>query len=112
MYHIVYGILYLFSLLPMFILHGISSFAAWLVWAVIGYRKEVVLANLAIAFPEKTEKERIVIAKGFYLNFCDAMLESVKLLSMSDEEVGRRFIGDAGPIMNRMMDENLSLIHI
>jgi lauroyl/myristoyl acyltransferase len=30
-----------------------------------GYRKAIVMKNLAIAFPEKTEAERIRIAEGF-----------------------------------------------
>jgi KDO2-lipid IV(A) lauroyltransferase len=106
MYHIVYGILYLFSLLPMALLHGISSFAAWLVWNVFGYRKDVVMGNLAIAFPEKTEQERIRIAKAFYLNFTDAMVESIKLISISEKDLLKRFIGQPGEIMNQMMDDN------
>jgi len=104
MYYIVYGIMYLFSLLPMFVMHGISSFAAWLVWSVIGYRRDVVLNNLSIAFPEKTEAERIRIAKAFYLNFTDAMLESVKLLSMSDKNLLKRFVGDV-EIFNQLMED-------
>ena len=35
--------------------------------------------NLLIAFPEKTEKERLKIAKQFYLNFVDTFIESIKL---------------------------------
>ena len=60
MYHFVYGLLYLISLLPMGVIHAISSSIAWLVGSVIGYRRKVVMANLAIAFPEKTEKERVL----------------------------------------------------
>jgi len=40
----------------------------------IGYRKEVVMNNLLIAFPEKTKTERIQIAKQFYHNFIDSFI--------------------------------------
>ena len=53
---------------------------------VFGYRKTVVMGNLAIAFPEKSLTEREVIASAFYKNFVDTFIETIKLLSMSDAE--------------------------
>ena len=63
MYSIVYGLLYLVSLLPLRVLYLFSDFAYFIVYYVAGYRKKVVLDNLNIAFPEKTETEREKIAK-------------------------------------------------
>jgi Kdo2-lipid IVA lauroyltransferase/acyltransferase len=103
MYYIIYGLLYLLSWLPMGVIHAISSSIAWLVGSVIGYRRQVVMNNLAIAFPEKSAQERKAIAREFYRNFTDSMLESIKLLSMSDEEIARRFIG-SGELLNRLME--------
>lgn len=57
---------------------------------VVGYRKKVVMNNLAIAFPEKTEKEKTVIAKQFYKNLVDTFIESIKLLSLSKKEIDKR----------------------
>ena len=90
MYHVVYGLLYAVSLLPLGVLHLFSSFAAFIMYSVIGYRKEVVMSNLLIAFPEKTEKERKKIARQFYLNFTDSFIESIKMLSISKRELERR----------------------
>lgn len=92
MYRIVYGLLYGISLLPWFVMYGISNFLAFLNWHVIGYRKKVVLQNLRIAFPEKTEAERISIAKEFYRNFMDTLVESVKVISISDRALEKKFI--------------------
>lgn len=94
MYYVVYPILYVFSLLPLWMLYGVSNFARFLVFHVLKYRRELVLSNLRIAFPEKTEEERIKIAKQFYLNFTDTFIESLKLISMSDREFERRSKGD------------------
>lgn len=50
--------------------------------------------NLQIAFPEKTEAERIVIAKGFYHNFIDSFIEVIKLISAGDAFLKKRFTVD------------------
>ena len=47
--------------------------------------------NLLQAFPEKTEKERIVIAKKFYKNLTDMFLETIKMISVSDKFIAKRF---------------------
>jgi KDO2-lipid IV(A) lauroyltransferase len=98
MYYLIYGFLYLFSLLPFWILYGISNFAYVLLYYVIGYRKDLVLSNLAIAFPEKSLEERKRISKEFYRNFTDNFIEIIKLLSISEKELQKRFAGDADNI--------------
>lgn len=65
-----------------------------LVYYVFGYRKNVVAANLKIAFPEKTKAERTRIAKDFYHGFVDSFVESVKLISISKKELARRMKGN------------------
>jgi len=50
----------------------------------------VVLNNLLIAFPEKSEDERISIAKDFYRNFIDTFIEMIKLLSVSKQQLAKR----------------------
>ncbi len=47
--------------------------------------------NLLIAFPEKTQAERVKIAKQFYLNFIDSFIETIKLLSVGDAFLKKRF---------------------
>ena len=94
MYYIVYGFLYLFSLLPQFVLYRISDLVYLLLYYVIGYRRKVVSGNLAIAFPEKTQAERTSIAKQFYKNFVDTFIETIKLLSLSDAAFDRRCRGN------------------
>src|SRR5215217_4741021 len=76
MYHVVYGFLYLFSLLPLFFLYIIGDGVYLIVYYLIGYRKKVVMHNLSIAFPEKSEAEKIKIAKQFYRNFTDTFIET------------------------------------
>jgi KDO2-lipid IV(A) lauroyltransferase len=95
MYYLFYGFLYLVSLLPMRILYFISDAIYGLVYYIFGYRKEVVMNNLAIAFPDRTEAERIRIAKKFYHNFIDSFIEVIKLVSAGDAFLQKRFTVDA-----------------
>lgn len=94
MYYIIFGLLYLVSLLPFFILYGIADFLFVLIYFVAGYRKEVVLENLRNSFPEKTEKERRLIARRFYRNFIDNWIETIKLLSVSKKSLSKRITGN------------------
>lgn len=90
MYYIIYGFLYLISLIPFFILYFISDCIYFLMYRVLGYRKEVVMYNLSIAFPEKSVEERKAIAKKFYKNLIDTFIESIKMLSLSEKQFDKR----------------------
>ncbi len=61
---------------------------------VIGYRKKVVMNNLILAFPEKTEEQRKQIAKEFYHSFLDTFIETIKFLSISDKQFSERITGN------------------
>jgi KDO2-lipid IV(A) lauroyltransferase len=94
MYYLVYVPLYLISLLPYRILYFLSDGLYGLAYHVLGYRKKVVMHNLKIAFPEKTELERIKIAKKFYHYLMDNFVEIVKLLSVSEKAFFKRCSGN------------------
>ncbi|MDY0281628.1 MAG: acetyltransferase, partial [Salinivirgaceae bacterium] len=48
---------FLISITPIWVLHLKSSFVAFLLYRVVGYRKKVVIGNLQKCFPEKNTKE-------------------------------------------------------
>ncbi len=52
---------------------------------IVGYRKKVVRKNLSSSFPEKTPQELKEIEHGFYHWLCDYFVETLKLLTVSDE---------------------------
>jgi KDO2-lipid IV(A) lauroyltransferase len=70
----------------------ISDAIYLLLYYLIGYRKDVVKNNLTIAFPEKSEKERVRIMKDFYKGFIDNFIETIKLFSISGDELNKRFV--------------------
>ena len=91
-YWLVYGGLWLFSALPFRVLYVLSDFNYLLMYHVGRYRRKVVRENLEKSFPEKTEAERLQIERKFYRYLSDYMLEDLKLLHMSAEDLCQRMI--------------------
>lgn len=88
-YYLLYGFVYLLSLLPFWMLYLISDGLFLLVYYVVGYRRKVVWKNLTTSFPEKSPAELKATERAFYHWFCDYIFETFKLLSMSHEKVLR-----------------------
>ena len=94
MYYILYGFLYLVSLLPLRILYVVADCFYFLTFRVFGYRRKVIQANLKIAFPEKSDEERKKIARQFCHQFVDNFIETIKLLSCGESFLKKRFTGN------------------
>lgn len=92
--NLMYYFLYLLSLLPWRVLYLLSDGFYLLAYYVVGYRKKVVMSNLMIAFPEKSEEERVRIAKDFYHGFLDSFIEMVKFISLKDKDFSKRISGN------------------
>ena len=91
MTQIVYVLFYTLSLLPFRILYGMADIGYVLLYYIIRYRRGVVRKNLVTAFPEKSIDDIKTIERKFYHWFSDYFLEAIKLLSISDKELRRRF---------------------
>lgn len=87
LYNIIYGIFYLVSKLPYRALYVISDIANLVLYHIVRYRRDIVRRNITSAFPEKSLEECISIERGFYKWFCDYFVETVKLMSVSRQEL-------------------------
>lgn len=94
MYYIVYGTLYLVSLIPLKLLYLAGDGIYALLYYLVRYRRDVVEKNLALAFPEKTSEERKKIEKKFYRNFVDNFIETLKIISGGTKFVRKHFLID------------------
>lgn len=90
LYFFAYGFWYILSLLPFCILYAISDFLCFIAEHIIKYRYAVVYDNLRTSFPEKNDREIKKIAHGFYHWFCDYIVETVKLMTMSPAQLKKR----------------------
>lgn len=81
---------YLTQLIPFWLVHLCASILAFLLQYVVKYRAAVVRQNLKNAFPTYTNAALKELEKKFYLNFCDVLLENLKLNSISKSTVRKR----------------------
>lgn len=88
--YIVYGFVRLISYLPFSVLYIFSDIVFFFVYYVLRYRRKVVTENLTNSFPEKSEEEIHRIRKEFYSHFCDTFIETIKLWTISEEEIKKR----------------------
>ena len=110
LYFLVYPILWLISLLPFWLLYLKSTLLFYVVYYVIGYRKKVVLSNLALVFPDKTTSERRAIAKGFYRHLCDLIFETIKGITISEATLRKRYVIENAEIFDAYHAEGRSLL--
>ncbi len=88
--NILYSVLWIISKLPFWMLYLISDFLYVFIYHVIGYREKIVLKNLRNSFPEKSEEEIAALTKKFYRYFPDIIVETIKMMSISEQEVLKR----------------------
>jgi len=79
-------------MLPFSIFYRFSDFICFFVYRVFGYRKKTVRKNLQLTLPHLSDEERLVIEKKFFTHMCDLFLEMIKTMTISDNEINRRFI--------------------
>jgi Kdo2-lipid IVA lauroyltransferase/acyltransferase len=108
-YLIVYPLLWCVSMLPFRILYLFSDFAYLIVYYLIGYRKTIVRENLALAFPNLTEAERLIIEKKSYHHLCDMFLEMIKTLTISEKEIQDRFVFSNLEVYKKLEEQNKSI---
>lgn len=89
-YLLTYAGMWLLALLPFRAIYVLSDGLAFLMQHVIHYRRKVVRTNLRNSFPEKSAEGLKEIENKFYHYICDYMLEEVKTLRISFEELTRR----------------------
>ncbi|MBO4753777.1 MAG: lysophospholipid acyltransferase family protein [Bacteroidales bacterium] len=90
LYYIILVPLYAVSLLPMWWHYFWSDVFYLLIYRVVRYRRHVVRHNLTASFPDKSEAELRKIEREFYHYFCDLLVEAVKFISITPDEMRRR----------------------
>ena len=98
-----------FGMQPWWMLHFEASVIAGFMAIVGGYRKGVVLGNLIKVFGSENIQ---ALSIGFYKNFCDITVESMKLFSAKDHSVISRveYSEEGVTLMNRLHKEGRHVI--
>ncbi len=106
---IAYGLLYIvlkcIALLPFGVLYILADGLYFLIYRVVGYRRKLVRKNLTLCFPDKDIREIEDIERQFYHNFADYVVETIKLLHISDAAMMRRMSFVDTDILDRLVAE-------
>ena len=108
LYYLTYAVLWLLSLLPLWVHYLISDGIYVIVYHLVGYRKKLVRKNLTDSFPDKSEAEIIGIEKAFYGWFCDYLVETIKLLTISEKELRRRMVFKGTEVVDEIVESGQS----
>src|SRR5690349_6946818 len=103
-------VLYGIALLPFPLLYVLSDGLYLVLYKVIRYRTAVVRENLRKSFPEKNEVDRREIERRFYRWFCDLVLESLKTLTITPEQVKERVTVSGEEVLKKHFDRSQSVV--
>ena len=104
-----YFLMYFIAFLPFRLAYLLSDFLYLIIYYIIGYRKKTVKRNLKLAFPQKSDKERLIIEKKSYKHFCDIFIEMIKTATISQKEMEKRFKFTNMDLLIQMEQENKSI---
>ena len=111
-YLLYYGLILPLSILPFPVLYFISDIIYGLMFYCFGYRKKVVFQNLKNSFPEMTDAERKRIAKRFYHHLCDLIVESIKIFTISEKQIKKRFVATNPEVVTPFYEAGKSFVMV
>jgi KDO2-lipid IV(A) lauroyltransferase len=109
-YILTLGLLRLLSLLPNFLLYGISELFGWLLQYVLRYRRKVVNKNLHNSFPEADSVFFRKTKRKFYRHLADVILENAAMLFYSKKKLGKMFCFADKTLMEKYEKEQRHII--
>ncbi|NNE33345.1 MAG: lipid A biosynthesis acyltransferase, partial [Winogradskyella sp.] len=109
-YILIYPLLWIISILPFKLLYAFSDFLYLFIYKIFGYRTGTVKSNLRLVFPDKTEKEISDITSKFYHHLCDMIVEAIKSLTISDEQLKKRYKFSNVELINELEEKQRSII--
>ena len=107
---LIYPLLWFVSILPFRLLYAVSDVLYVVLYHIVGYRKQTVQENLKLVFPGKSEAERQLITKRFYHHLCDMILEAIKSMSISVEDMKARFKFTNIELIKEFEKQNKSIV--
>ena len=79
-------------------------------YKLLGYRKQVVRANLAASFPERDEAERLRIERRYYHHLCDLLVEGIYNLFASPRSIMKRYRVTNRALVNQYYEQGRSVV--
>lgn len=106
---IAYSFLWLLAWLPLRVQFIFSDFLYFVIYRLVGYRKDIVRSNLSRSFPEKSTGELRRIERDFYRHLCDSFFEWMYPLHHSAKAVQKRYVVKNPEVINALYDKGKSV---
>ena len=100
----------LLSRLPWIALYAFSALLYFLAYYVVRHRAHVIAEQLEKVFPALTPAQREGIHKQYLRNFCDVLIEVLKSMSMSEDDMRRRMHVNNMELARRYLDAGQSVM--
>jgi len=104
------GLLHILAMLPLGALYVVSDVVSCMLYHFARYRRSVVRENLTACFPEMTPDELRRTIRGVYRNFGDYVVETIKLLHISNRQMERRMTFSGVEVIDRYLDEGRTVV--
>lgn len=104
------GIVRMMACLPFCVLYVFADVIFVLLYYVLRYRRRMVRANMRAAFADADDEILRSYIRGFYRNFADYIVETVKLLHIKDESMARRIKFDGLEIIEEHLKQGRSVV--
>lgn len=104
-YALLYAWVKMHALLPMRALYVLSDIMYFWIYRVLRYRIRVVRRNLGNAFPGKSPAELRHVERDFYHHFSDYIVETLKLMHISEKELQARAYVTNPEFIDRLMEQ-------
>jgi KDO2-lipid IV(A) lauroyltransferase len=109
-YTFVYGVAYSVSMIPITFLYAMASFTFFLLYNVAGYRKTVVIQNIARSFPEMRYGEIHCLVKKFYHCFAGYFAEIIKSISVPAAVLDKKIIFENLELVDRHISAGRNVV--
>lgn len=109
-YYLYLCAVYPLALLPLPVLYAISDFLYFILYKILKYRKKVVRKNLIESFPDMTPAQIRETERDFYHQLCDNIVETIKLLHISQRTLADRIRITNGDLVRRIADSGKPIV--
>jgi Kdo2-lipid IVA lauroyltransferase/acyltransferase len=98
------------SRIPWIALYAFSALLYFLAYYVVRHRGHVIAEQLEKVFPTLTAAQREGVHKQYLRNFCDVLIEVLKSMSMSEDDMRRRMHVNNMELARRYLDAGQSVM--
>jgi Kdo2-lipid IVA lauroyltransferase/acyltransferase len=105
------GVLFV-GVLPVPLLYGLSDLSRFLIYWIIRYRTELVNSNIKSSFPGIPQEELKRLAKLYYKNLADILIEGVWAFTISRKQLLKRYKIINPEVIKSFADSGQSIIGV